>query len=236
MRLMIPNNPVRVSVDLLKELAEEDRARFAKNPSAKPSRIAEDKWDGWRRIAYKFLNEEEAEKALHESLGCSSGRYVFQSKHGDEAKIAMPDDLLDEFKELFQDFDTFAVDMEWVGPRNKDALAETYGEKDYHGLRLFNLTWLNGQYLGARSNEYERYQSLKTIYELCRAKRPHAARRIEVVRCWEHDWDEMFEENKSNPCLEGIVLKRADSFLVNKDKNPKWFKVKYRDIKEPCKF
>lgn len=235
MHLIIPNNPVRVSVDLLKELAEEDRRRLARDPAAKPTRISQDKWDGWRRGIYKFLTEEEARAALRGSMGCSVGRYVFQSKHGEEAKIAMPEDLVEELDELFADIDTFAMGSEWVGPRNKDALAAAYG-KGYNGLRLFNLTWMNGQYLGASRDEQDRFQSLKTIYELCRAKRPDAARRIEVVRCWEHDWDRMFEENRSNPLLEGIVLKRCDARLVNKEKNPKWFKIKYRDIKEPCKF
>jgi ATP-dependent DNA ligase len=206
----IPNNPVRVTVDLLKRLSDTE-------PVGK--RLAEDKWDGWRRRAYKI-----------------KGVWTLQAKAngGDEAKVDLPDYLMKDLAELFIDLDDIAIDMEWVGPRNKDALREAYGA-GYNGLRLFDLLYINGQYIGG-TPERQRYDSLKTIYELCRAKRPHAAKYIEMVRCWDHDWYAMFEENRRNPLLEGIVLKMADGKLVNKADNPFWFKIKYRDIHEPTKF
>jgi ATP-dependent DNA ligase len=82
----------------------------------------------------------------------------------------------------------------------------------------------------------ERFDTLTTIYELCREKRPGAAKRIELVRTRDHDWIQMYAETMRDPLLEGIVLKRADSRLVSKSDNPFWYKVKYRDIHEPTKF
>lgn len=209
MVLMTPNNPVRIPLDMLKELAGKEPPGF---------RLAQDKWDGWRRPAYKI-----------------SGTWTFQSKGtGAQAAIPLPDDLQKELAELFQDLDNVAMDMEWVGQRNKDAIRERYGA-GYHGLRLFDLTWLNGRWLGKMPLR-ERFANLTTLYEICRAKRPHAARRIELVRTWDRDWVKMYEETCHDPLLEGIVLKRADSPLVAKADNPFWYKVKYRDIHEPTKF
>jgi hypothetical protein len=209
MRLHVPNNPVRITWDLLKELS-------GKEPAGK--RKAQDKEDGWRRPGYKI-----------------SGTWTLQSKGtGEQAAIAVPPGLMKDLADLFFDFDNIAIDMEWVGPRNKDALRERYG-KDYHGFRLFDIMYLNGRWLGDMPLS-ERWDMLVTIYELCRAKRPEAARRITLVRTWDGDWDKMFEETRKDPLLEGIVLKRSDSPLVGSSDNPYWFKVKYRDIHEPTKF
>lgn len=209
MRLHVPNNPVRITYDLLKELA-------GKEPAGK--RKAQDKHDGWRRPAYKI-----------------SGTWTLQSKGtGEQAAIPVPPDLMADLAELFIDLDNIAIDMEWVGPRNKDALRERYGCA-YHGFRIFDIMYLNGQWLGNMPLS-QRWDTLVTIYELCRAKRPHAARRIELVRTWDADWDKLFEETRKDPLLEGIVLKRSDSPLVGSADNPYWFKVKYRDIHEPTKF
>jgi len=211
----VPNNPVRVTVDLLKRLSDTE-------PAGK--RMAEDKHDGWRRRAYKI-----------------KGTWTLQAKSngGDEAKMPLPPYLMKSLADLFLDLDDIAIDMEWVGPRNKDALREVYGPGpdglEYHGLRMFDILYVNGQYVGGLP-ERQRYDTLNTLFELCRAKRPESAKYIEMVRCWDHDWYAMFEESKRNPTLEGIVLKMADGKLVNKADNPFWFKIKYRDIHEPTKF
>ena len=210
MRLHVPNNPVRITWDRLKELAGKE--------SEAGRRKAQDKHDGWRRPAYKI-----------------SGTWTLQSKGtGKQAAIAVPPDLMRELADLFFDFDNIAIDMEWVGPRNKDALRERYG-REYHGLRIFDIMYLNGQWLGNMPLS-ERWANLVTIYELCRAKRPEAAKRILLVRTWDADWDKMFEETMKDPLLEGIVLKRSDSLLYESSDNPYWFKVKYRDIHEATKF
>ena len=209
MRLHVPNNPSRATWDLLKEVA-------AKEPPG--LRMAQDKWDGWRRPAYKI-----------------NGTWVFQSKGtGKQASIPLSVDLQQELSDLFLDLDNIAVDTEWLGMRNQGALYEAYG-RGYQGLRLLDLLYVNGVWMGGLPCS-QRYANLNTIYEVCRAKRPEAAKRITVVRSWDHDWDKMFEENKKNPLLEGIVLKRSDSQLVGSEDNPYWWKIKYRDIHEPCKF
>jgi len=206
-RLRGINNPKRVSLDFLKSLCQTD---------APGSRLAQEKWDGWRRPAYKI-----------------DGKWVFQSKSGgEEARKPLPPDLAAELAGLFPDSDNLALDMEWIGPRNKDAIKDRFGA-NYNGFRVFDLLYLNGLWLGDAPFS-QRFQNLKTILTLAKAK--HDAPHIELVKTVDTGWDKFYEECARDPLLEGVVVKKASSKLVQDGDNPQWVKVKYRDIHEATAF
>lgn len=208
MNFRIINNPVRVSQDFLKRLSD----------AARPGEwIGQLKHDGWRRPAYKI-----------------NGAWHFQSKTsgGEEGTRPIPSDLVREISTLFKDVDNLAIDMEWIGNRCKDELRAIYGA-GYNGFRVFDLLFLEGKWLGEQPVS-ERLASLRTIYEVARAKNP--APRIELVESHDRGWDKLFEESKRNPLVEGIVLKKATSKLIPKGDNPQWIKVKWREIHEATKY
>ena len=208
MEFRVINNPVRVSQDFLKRLSD----------TSKPGEwIAQEKFDGWRRPAYKI-----------------NGAWHFQSKTsgGEEGTTPLPPDLTRELSTLFGDVDNLAIDMEWIGRRCKDDLRVIYGA-GYNGFRIFDLLFLEGQWQGATPLS-QRLASLRTIYEVARSKNP--APRIELVESFDSGWDKLFEESKKNPLAEGVVLKKATSKLVPRDDNPLWIKIKHRNIHEATKY
>ena len=212
MRFRWPDDPNRISYEYLEELEKKYPGGF----------IAQVKWDGWRRPAYRM-----------------PGGWQYFSKRGtgDEAAKQPPDDL----KAIFEGLDWpegIAMDMEWIGPRAKEALEARYGVgSGYHGFRIFDLLYMNGQWLGGMPF-VDRLKNLETIFAL--ATKGKQIERVQVTPWQDKDLCAMFKRTCQDQLLEGIVLRRARSKLVGHPreatKNPQMFKVKYRDIKEPTLF
>lgn len=81
---------------------------------------------------------------------------------------------------------------------------------------------------------------MKTIVETRQQMAKAPTDLIQVAESRTEKLSQMFEESKQHPEFEGLVVKRAGSTLVGghqrAEDNPGWWKVKYRDIKEPTAF
>lgn len=211
MKFRWPDDPNRISAQYLAQLDQDPPGTF----------IAQPKYDGWRRPAYLFPD---------------GWRFFAKRGTGEEAAKQPPDDLVKEFASLNWP-PGVALDMEWVGPRCKDDLLRRYGSRDYNGFRIFDMLYMNGEWIGGMPFG-ERLRNLETIFSL--ASGGSVSERIFVAPWTDRGLVQFFEQSKQDPLLEGIVLKRAKSRLeghpTSAKKNPQWFKVKWRDIKEPALF
>jgi ATP-dependent DNA ligase len=177
------------------------------------------KYDGWRRPIW-----------IHED-----GRVAFHAKRnsGEEAAKQPPTDLVEEFRSLGWPTG-IALDAEWMGPRLIDVL------KGEHRLYLFDIVALNGEFLQGMAPK-QRYENLRTLFEMVKAKSKTEASRIVLAPMWEQDLWKHFEElEKHEPLCEGVVLRHKNSGLIGNrweaTKNKLWHKVKWRDIKERTAF
>lgn len=209
MRFRYPDDPRRVSADYLKSLED---------TNAPGTFLAQVKSDGWRRLAY-----------------LEGGRWRFYAKRGDkgeEARRQPPPDLVAELA-AFGLPDGIALDMEWMGPRNAAVL------KGRHSFRVFDLQYVAGRWQGLVPF-VQRHANLETIWQATLAKAKAAPERISVVPVVREGLHDFFLRQKEDPLSEGVVVRRASSGLVGgttaPQDNPSWFKVKYRDIKEPTAF
>jgi ATP-dependent DNA ligase len=200
---------MRVSEDFLRKMQDE---------KAPGTWIAQPKYDGWRRPAYK-----------------ADGRWRFHAKRGtgDEAKRTPPPDVAAALDALALP-DGTALDAEWMGPR------DIYGKlagRNY--LVVFDMPYHGGVWQGAVPFA-ERLASMTTLIALARAKAGKAAELVQVAPSADRGWHDYFAQQKQDPLTEGVVLKEACSLLVGdlqkaRD-NGGWYKVKYRDIHEATKF
>ena len=202
-----PDDPRRISVEKLKTVEETEPAG---------SWLAQKKWDDWRKPAYKI-----------------NGVWTFKSKHAKEARIIPPPDLVRELDAL-QLPDNTALDLGWVGRRD---VYETLNGRNF--LVLWDLLYWNDQWQG-QVPYLQRWANLKTLVTLHKEKASIPTDRILLAETREKGFAEYFEEQKQDPLSEGIVLKRTISKLIGNaskaEDNPHWWKVKYRDIKEPTAF
>jgi len=127
--------------------------------------------------------------------------------------------------------------MEWIGPRCVDELRERYGSTGYNGFRIFDILYIEGEWVGSMPFA-ERLKNLETLFTLATKGKP--PERIQVVPHTDTDLVGMFQDAVKDPLLEGMVLRRSRSKLVGHptkaSKNPQMMKVKYRDIKEDALF
>lgn len=203
-----PDDPMRISSDYLKRLSDE------KKPG---TWIAQPKYDGWRRPAYKI-----------------DGKWTFFAKRGtgEESKRTPPPDISRALDALDLP-DGTAFDAEWMGPRDINGLL-----KGRHYLVLFDLQYQAGEWLGAVPFE----ERLKRMRKMLHDAKYYVgdASFINVAPTVDSDWFKYYTEMTKDPLVEGIVLKEASGGLVGdyakaKD-NGSWYKVKYRDIHENTKF
>lgn len=167
--------------------------------------VAEPKGDGWRSPVYK-----------------AEDRFIRHSKktNGVEAKTPVPAVLMAELESLGFPKGT-AFDAEWMGPR---CTAHTHGK---HWLILLDLLWYGGQWQGNIPYR-ERKANMTTLVNLHRNKMGIQAPNILIVPYVEKGFKQYYEEQKTKPLSEGIVLKRWDSTLKGGGDNPAWLKIKYR--------
>jgi ATP-dependent DNA ligase len=205
-----PDDPNRVSVDFLKKIDEEPPGTW----------IAQPKYDGWRRPVY-----------------IEGGKLTFYSKRGggEEARKQPPPDLVEELASMNWP-DQCALDMEWMGPRCREELRERYGDGDYNGFRIFDITYVDGMWQGSVPFR-DRLAALQTIFAA--ASTGLEVPRIELAPAVDRGLVEMFDETQRDPLVEGVVVRAARSGLVggkNPRKNPQWLKIKYREIREKAAF
>ena len=168
--------------------------------------LAQVKGDGWRRPAY------------------IDGDVTFYAKRGDgrEAKKQPPKDLQDEFASMGWP-DGIALDMEWMGPRQVEHL------KGRHEFWIFDMVYQGHKWLGRRTGFAERLARLRDVWDGL-----SMAPRVRLLEARDTGFVEFFEEQKSDPLSEGLVLRRKDSGLIGNlssaTKNPGMVKCKYRDI------
>lgn len=202
-----PDDPQRIPSDFLKRLDQDYPAGTF---------LAQKKWDDYRRPIYKV-----------------AGKWEFHAKRNEEAKKLPPPDLIRELDALELP-DGTALDMGWVGPRD---VFKTLRGRNF--MVAWDMPFWQGQWQGSVPFS-QRYANLKTILGIAKAKVGNAAERVLVVPIQTANFFQFFEEQKQDPLSEGIVIRRADSGLVGgwrgPEKNPAWFKAKYRDIKEPTAF
>jgi ATP-dependent DNA ligase len=202
-----PDDPRRISQDYLKKL--EDKSKPG-------DLIGQFKWDDWRLMATK-----------------ASGAWRFFAKRGskEDRSKQPPEDLRRQLHSLELP-DGTTLDMGWVGPRDPFKVL-----KGRHFLVVWDLMCWEGKWQGEFPYHF-RLSNLRAIV----TPRKHAAKAdlIEIAESRVADLSKMFEESKAHPEYEGIVVKRANSKLVGgwakAEDNPSWWKVKYRDIKEPTAF
>jgi ATP-dependent DNA ligase len=100
-----------------------------------------------------------------------------------------------------------------------------------HYIILFDMVYYNGQWQGDVPYE-QRYANLKTMFNLHKAKAKVETPNIILEPIVEMGFVNMFNQSKSMPLTEGVVLKRKDSKLkggLNKAvDNPLWLKCKWR--------
>lgn len=208
MNFRFPDDPNRISVDYLKELTDS---------SPEGELYGQVKSDGWRRPGYKV-----------------NGKWSFYAKRGigEEAAKQPPADLVAEMASMGWP-DNIAFDMEWMGTRCKEQL------KGVHHFRIFDLLYLDGVWQG-KVPFRERYSKLRQLFLAAKQKAIGPTDRIVLVEARTKNLSEWFQEQKQDPLSEGLVVRRAGSGLIGdirkNQTNPQWFKIKYRDIKEPTAF
>jgi ATP-dependent DNA ligase len=172
--------------------------------------IGQFKWDDWRLMATK-----------------DAGAWRFFAKRGskEDRSKQPPEDLKAALSSLKLP-DGTTLDMGWVGPRDPFKVL-----KGRHFFVVWDLMYWEGKWQG------ELPYSDRLLHLLAVVKNSEL---IQTVESRELDLSKMFEESKAHPEYEGIVVKRANSKLVGgwakAEDNPSWWKVKYRDIKEPTAF
>jgi ATP-dependent DNA ligase len=166
--------------------------------------IGQLKWDGWRKPMY-----------------LENGCWEFFAKH-DVQKSPPPTELLKELKS-FNFPDGTAFDAEWIGMR---AVEHLNGQ---HYFKLFDLLCYKGLWQGDLPFE-RRYANLKELFEIYKAKADAPHVKLTTIR--EGNLLQMFEESKSIPITEGIVIKARDSKLKGNlnhcADNGLWKKIKWR--------
>lgn len=203
MKWRYPDDPTRITRDYLCELNESQPGTW----------LAQVKYDDWRRPAYRIGKD-----------------WNFGSKYGGaKAEIQPPPDLVRELDSMGWP-ENIALDMGWMGRRCKDVL------RGKNMLVVFDMLYLNGAWQGGVPFR-QRYDNLKTIFEVARAKAKGPTDRIVLADLQDGDLVKLFDAQKQDPLSEGLVLRRFDSLLIgnfrNREKNPLWKKIKYRDIHEP---
>lgn len=171
------------------------------------------KYDGWRRFIYW------------------TGQLTLLSKSrgaGEEARKPLPDKLMAQLKALCAVFpEGTALDAEWLGPRGGFE----------HELVIHDILYSAGDWVGHLG--YERRHPLTAkLLEAANAK--VIAPNIRLVEAYyDVDLEELFEQQRSDPKSEGLVLKKVGIPLVQTDvfkisdkvrDNPNYVKIKYRDV------
>lgn len=165
--------------------------------------IAQLKYDGFRSLLYK-----------------ENGQWIRHSKYdtGPQARKQIPLSLISALDDLNLP-DGTAFDAEWMGLRAVEHL------RGRHFLVVFDLHYMDRQWQGDLPY-VQRLQTLKKL--LAKNKSPD----IELIGSTEIGLLNLFEQSKSMPLTEGIVVKAKDSLLKGgrnaSVKNPKWMKVKWR--------
>lgn len=172
--------------------------------------IAQFKWDDWRLVGTK-----------------EAGAWRFFAKRGSkEDRSKQPPSFLKEALDAIGLPDGTTLDMGWVGPRDPFKVL-----KGRHFFVVWDIMHWQGEWQG----DIPYHQRLLKLMGVV-----PSSELIQVVESRELDIAKMFEESKAHPEYEGIVVKRASSKLVggwnHAEDNPGWWKVKYRDIKEPTAF
>lgn len=204
-----PDDPRRISLDYLKKM--EDKA--------KPGElIAQFKWDDWRLMATK-----------------EAGAWRFFAKRGSkEDRSKKPPEVLTRQLDALAMPDGTCLDMGWVGPRDPFKVL-----KGKHFLVIWDLMYWQGHWQGEVPYS-QRLGNLRTIVVTRQAMAKAPTDLIQIAESRTDGLAKMFEESKAHPEFEGLVVKRANSKLVGgwqrAEDNPSWWKVKYRDIKEPTAF
>ena len=170
--------------------------------------MCQPKWDGWRRPCYLLK---------------AKGLWEFHAKHTEQG-ISPPAGLVAELVSL--DFpDGTAFDAEWMGPRVIDVL------RGRHFFMMLDLLYWGGQWQGDVPCE-SRYQNMKTLVTLSKAKQRVPTPNIEVVDSIDAGFLGYFKDQRTNPLTEGVVIKHKRSLLKGDFRrpqdNPLWFKAKYR--------
>jgi len=196
MQYHFPDDPRQIPPAALYELEKEEPGR----------RMAQLKWDGFRRPAYKNLDH-----------------WTLHAKHSQQ-KLPPPQSLLAELDALAIPNDT-AFDMEWMGNR---AVANTNGR---HWFVVFDLLYDNGEWLGETPFE-ERYSRLSRLLQEAKNASKLPTPNIELGIATGTSLMDLFEKSKTMPLTEGIVTRTKESGLIGNlfdvTKNPLWNKIKWR--------
>jgi ATP-dependent DNA ligase len=124
-----PDDPIQIPPHALYQLLKEEPG----------TRVAQFKWDGWRKPAY-------FEKDV----------WTLHSKRN-EQKQPPPAELMAQFR-TWKVPEGTALDMEWMGPR---AVAELAGR---HWFKVFDITWLKDEWLG-KVGFVRRHKMLQELFQ-----------------------------------------------------------------------